>query len=181
MSTRRKVDGRTAGHHFTGASIMADQKFETEILTNPELDTTGGNFTHKVLTGVSQAYKIRDNSKSQDIIDINTDTDVIRVFKEYKAVGFDTTAVAKSADYTAENGDFVLVTTGASVITITLPEASLNQDAIIEIKKVDAGAGTVTIDGNASETIDGSLTQPLNTQYDFMKLHCDGSNWHIKG
>jgi len=38
---------------------------------------------------------------------------------------------------------------------------------------------TVTIDGNASETLDGALTYLLAGQYDSVEIVCDGSNWHL--
>jgi hypothetical protein len=175
----RKVT-RTDGHWLRGETIKSDQKFETYVLTNPEIDTRGGNFIWKLLTGVSQSFKLRDVDKEQDILDINTNVDFVRLFPEYKAIGFDTRSIAKSADYTAEDGDFVLVTTGASTITITLPPAVDSQEAVIEIKKVDAGAGAVTVKGNGSENIDGTNTKSLPAQYDFIKVHCDGTQWHVK-
>ena len=36
----------------------------------------------------------------------------------------------------------------------------------------------VTIDGNGSETIDGATTIQLYEQYDYVRIACDGSNWH---
>jgi hypothetical protein len=52
---------------------------------------------------------------------------------------------------------------------------------IVRIKKIDASANTVTVDANASETIDGALTQVLSVRYAWLVLQCDGSNWHIVG
>ena len=89
-------------------------------------------------------------------------------------------ATAQSTNYNAADGDFVLMTTGATDKTVTLPAAASNTDAIIEVKKVDSGAGNVIIDGNLAETIDGALTQTILSQYTNLTLHCDGSNWHIK-
>jgi hypothetical protein len=72
------------------------------------------------------------------------------------------------------------MTTGASDKTVTLPAVASSTDAVIEIKKVDAGAGNVIIDGNLSETIDGATTQTITAQYTSITVHCDGSTWHIK-
>jgi len=89
------------------------------------------------------------------------------------------TFTAQTTAYAAVAGDFVGVTTGASAVTVTLPAAASNLDKQIIIKKTDAGAGAVTIDGNASELIDGAATQSLPTQYDSMTVHCDGTGWHV--
>lgn len=88
--------------------------------------------------------------------------------------------VAKTGDYTATAADHViLVTTAASTITITLPTAVGITGKPYKVKKVDSGAGTVVIDGNASETIDGATTLTLTNQYDFADLVSNGTNWQV--
>jgi hypothetical protein len=86
----------------------------------------------------------------------------------------------KTGAYTASTWDFVLCDTSGGAFTVTLPAASGNGDAQISIKLVTAG-NTLTIDGNASETIDGATTVTLNAQYEALTMICDGSNWHIVG
>jgi hypothetical protein len=95
---------------------------------------------------------------------------------------WDQSASSKSANYTITDSDghkLILATSGASNITITLPAAANNSRRTIQIKKVDSGAGGVVIDGNGSETIDGSTTLTLYKQYESVTLRSDGSNWHI--
>jgi hypothetical protein len=54
----------------------------------------------------------------------------------------------------------VLVDTRASTnITITLTSAAIARE--YTIKNIGTGTGKVTVDGNGSQTIDGSLTQEL--------------------
>lgn len=65
--------------------------------------------------------------------------------------------------------------------TITLPAASGVTRRIYIIKKTDSSANTVTIDGNASETIDGATTKVINTQNTGYQIQCDGTNWIIIG
>ena len=43
----------------------------------------------------------------------------------------------------------------------------------------NAGTGTITIDGDGSETINGATTVLLQKQYDSVELWCGGSNWLI--
>ena len=44
---------------------------------------------------------------------------------------------------------------------------------------MDGTGNTVTIDGNGTETIDGSLTKTLPSIYDSVYIVSDGSNWLI--
>jgi hypothetical protein len=73
----------------------------------------------------------------------------------------------------------VLVDATAAGRTITLPAASTCTNRIYNIKKIDASVNTVTIDGNASETIDGATTRVISTQYAVVTIQCDGSAWYI--
>jgi hypothetical protein len=63
--------------------------------------------------------------------------------------------------------------------TITLPAAAANEGRVLVIKKIDASANAVTVDGNAAETIDGALTFSLPTQYKAVLLYCNGSGWDV--
>ena len=65
--------------------------------------------------------------------------------------------------------------------TVTLP-ASASGDAGKEIRIKNMGTGTITVDGNASETIDGQTTIDLNTQYSSITLIATGNTpaaWEI--
>lgn len=87
-----------------------------------------------------------------------------------------------SADYTIlDNDDYttILVTTGGTNKTITLPTASANSNRLLKIKKIDSGAGFLIIDGEGSETIDGATTQTFTKEGDSLSIQCDGSNWFI--
>jgi hypothetical protein len=103
----------------------------------------------------------------------------------------------KSADYNVKAyDDVVFMTTGATDKTVTLtynlPEyldstvvlnindvdTTLEYTKRITIKKVDSGAGNVIIDGDGA-LIDGSATQTITTQYEFLTLQWDGTNWNI--
>lgn len=85
-----------------------------------------------------------------------------------------------SDNYTLSNVDHsvtIAYTTGASNRTLTLPAAASNAGKAVEVKKVDSGVGTVIIDPNASETVDGASTFTLTSQWDSVRLRSDGSNW----
>ncbi len=67
----------------------------------------------------------------------------------------------------------------AGDITLTLPLASTASGKIYNIKKTDASANNVIIDGNGAETIDGAATLSTNTQYESFTVVCDGAAWFI--
>jgi hypothetical protein len=85
----------------------------------------------------------------------------------------------KTANYTASGWDAVLCDTSAGTFTVTLPASSSGDQVLV--KMVGTGTNIVTIDGNGTETIDGSLTKTLLAQYESLLLLADGSNWHIIG
>lgn len=79
--------------------------------------------------------------------------------------------------YNAQDGDeIILVDATSGAITVNL--ATPVDGTQITIKKIDASANTVTIDGNGN-TIDGSATQTIGTQYTALKLAADGNNWFM--
>ena len=89
--------------------------------------------------------------------------------------------VAKTADYTLTDADYTVAVTCSSVnITITLPVVAGCIGRVYNIKKMDATAYTVIVDGAGSETIDGDETQILSGQYDSLQIQSDGtSGWII--
>ncbi|MEA2701756.1 MAG: hypothetical protein QOE22_465 [Candidatus Parcubacteria bacterium] len=73
----------------------------------------------------------------------------------------------------------VLADATSGAITLTLPAASATTPKqVYFIKKIDAAlANLVTIDPNASETIDGLLTIQLAQRGESVTLQSDGTNW----
>ena len=64
----------------------------------------------------------------------------------------------------------------ATAFTITLGTAVGFEGNILRFKNI--GAGVVTIDGNASETIDGATTTTLS-QYQAVSLIAYAGNWYV--
>lgn len=90
--------------------------------------------------------------------------------------------LAKTVDYTLTADDrTVLVSASGAARTMTLPPAASHPGRVYTIKKTDSSVNTVTIDGNAAETIDGALTKVLTAQYERVTIQCDGANWFIVG
>lgn len=94
-----------------------------------------------------------------------------------------TPVVATSVNRTAttsDRGKLIAGDASGGDITQTLPAVALaGDDFEITIKNVGA-SGTITVDGNASETIEGRLSIKLPRQYDSVVLVADGGQWLIK-
>lgn len=87
--------------------------------------------------------------------------------------------VSKTTTYGASITDG-LILCSSSAFTVTLPTAIGNSGAIMRVKKTDSSfANIITIATTSSQTIDGSLTVTLNTQYEEFSVCSDGANWQV--
>lgn len=88
------------------------------------------------------------------------------------------TWLTKSANYQMVSGDpGVLGTGGAGGITITL-QASPPTGLTVGVKKVDSGAGAVTV-APAAGTIDGAASIALGTQYESIVCYRAAFTWYV--
>lgn len=78
---------------------------------------------------------------------------------------------AKSATYTAVDGDAVMADATTAAFTVTLPAATSGRRVLI--KKIDASANAVTI----GATVDGTVNPTLTFQWQSMALIADGTAW----
>ena len=88
--------------------------------------------------------------------------------------------VAKTATYTATASDYTIDCT-SNTFTVNLPTAVGITGRIYNIK--NTGSGTITVDANASETIDGQLTMTITpvvgAPKNGMTIQSNGTNWII--
>lgn len=85
---------------------------------------------------------------------------------------------AKTTDYTATGRDGTLKFDATEAPRTCTLETAVGADGRIRvIVKIDASANTVTIDPNASETVNGAATLVLSAQWDRAVLQSDGANW----
>ncbi|WP_085905913.1 hypothetical protein [Kiloniella majae] len=93
------------------------------------------------------------------------------------------TSPAKTENYTlveADDGKVIpFDATGAARTIPLLPAATAGNGFSVTIKKTDASANAVTIDGDGSEVIDGAETLVLSAQNDAIELRCDGTGWQV--
>jgi hypothetical protein len=117
----------------------------------------------------------------KDSITITTGSIVLgtgSVLKIFDRRDYSTTT--KTSNYTiTSDDDVILVDASGSAITITLPDAADVEGYEFKIKAIDVSGGNVTIDTTSSQTIDGSTSDTLTSQYEVRRVVSDGSNWHI--
>jgi hypothetical protein len=83
-------------------------------------------------------------------------------------------ALVLSTDHT------LLVSASSAAVTLSLPAAGTNTATKhLVFQKTDSTANTVTIDGDGSETIDGSTTYLLRNRYQTVILEAGFSSWHV--
>ena len=96
----------------------------------------------------------------------------------WMGIAYPTVTVTEDTTLNAAVHGIVLVS-NSTAKTITLPPASTNIHAAFLIKKIIANNAVVTIDADASETIDGALNKVLLSQYDWLEVVSDGAAWHV--
>lgn len=86
-----------------------------------------------------------------------------------------------SATLTLDHLNRTLLIGNTAARTLTLPAvATVRGGGMLRVVKTSAAAFAVTLDGNASETIDGATTlATIDAQYDVAHLLCTGSEWIV--
>ena len=91
------------------------------------------------------------------------------------------TVVAVTTAYTPyKNDKTILADASSASFTVTLPgAATVEKGKTYTVKRTNAGANTVIVDGNGSETMDGIASLRLNQRFDYLQLQSDGTNWMV--
>lgn len=135
--------------------------------------------THLIFASGGANERVRITSAGGNVlISTTTDnnTDKLQVNGSIQGTGFNQAYTARTSTYTAATTDyFIDCTTGT--FTVNLFTAVGNTGRILIIK--NSGTGTITVDPNGSQTIDGATTQTLSTQWSRVHIISDGANWKI--
>jgi hypothetical protein len=84
---------------------------------------------------------------------------------------------SKTSAFTA--GAFVVYSCDATsaAFAATLPPAATVPGRVYVFKKIDSSGNAVTVTGNGAETIDGSNTVALSTQWAKVMIVSNGTSW----
>ena len=156
----------------SGIGFYEDGTSSTIIATNQTLSSTN------ILQFLGTQYIFAGTSSGKVTINTSSDNgvDELQVNGSISGIGFKQAYVTKTGAYTATNDDYVIDCTSGT-FTVTLPASSGRTGRILIIK--NSGAGTITVDGNSSETIDGAATYSIAVQYGTIQIMSDGTNWKI--
>lgn len=120
----------------------------------------------------------------RSIVDTNLNNAVSDTTKWAVAFQPNASASISSADTTMTSTDGIGVwyfSTGASNRTLNLAAAASCKGRMFALVKTDNGAGTVIIDPNSTELINGASTYTINLQNDAVIVQSDGTGWYVTG
>ena len=83
-------------------------------------------------------------------------------------------AVIKTAPYTANTSDIIILANGTFTVTLPTPVGATGRFYTVK----NTGTGTVTVATTAG-TIDGGATAVITVQYSSIDVVSDGTNWNI--
>lgn len=75
--------------------------------------------------------------------------------------------------------EFLSIDASGNHVQVNLPAVATCPKYVFYLKRIDASGNTVTIQANGAETIDGSNSKTLASQYASITILSDGSVWHI--
>lgn len=177
---------KTAGHWLKGSIVKVDSEIEFDTITNPEIDSTGGNFVWNTQTSDANSWTLHDPGATEDIIITDTFTKTFTLHSSYTASGFGsgggggwTRVTEATATRTAAADEFILVNAATCTITLPAPVDSV----IIAVKAIVAPIDIQIKTSGVGIDIDGtdySVTGlTFTTQWEQISLISDGTHWYI--
>ena len=176
-------DGANDGLQLNGTLVTATaaelNKLDGVTTTTAELNVIDGDTSATSTTLVdADRVVVNDNGTMKQV----AMTDVMTYVNANVSAGGGssyTYSAVTAATVTGAAWYHYSVDTSSNAVTINLPALSgLTDGDEIRVKVRDA-TNTVTIDGNSSETIDGSTTITLNTLYQSVTLVAGSAEWEI--
>lgn len=115
------------------------------------------------------------NSRMSVGLNATTPTSTLQIIGSFalpiRTVTANTTATA--TDHT------ILGDTTSAAFQLTLPTAVGITGRMYTLKRTNSGANNLTVGTTSSQTIDGSTTYVMTTQYKYITVQSDGANWVI--
>jgi len=75
--------------------------------------------------------------------------------------------------------DSVLADATGGSISVLLPASASSNGRLLHVKKIDASANTVVVQGRPGELVEDAASLPLIRQGENLMLICDGSQWRV--
>jgi hypothetical protein len=154
-----------AAVRINNASGNAGDQYSELTFAEEGVDKVG--FYYTVSGGVS-SFSWYSYALGDDILTVETTEGIVDLKNGIKTSAIET--ITAASDTLDGSNHIVLCDATSNAITINLPAASGNTGLTYVIKKIDSSANAVTVDGSGAETIDGSTTAVISSQYDFYQI-----------
>lgn len=167
---------------YTGSIMQAASGIQVAMSINPAINqnTTAGYTIFQVnpsITATGSGVALLADFQLGNSSKVTIDT-----VGQVKLTSVQTAFIAKTTTYTATTLDSTITGDATSAtFTITLPTAVGIAGRIYTLKKIDVSANAVTVGTTSAQTIDGSTTYTLATQYKYVRVQSDGANWIVIG
>ncbi len=170
--------------NILGESTISFHNISTAVTTSNYFFRNDGTTT--TFNGTNMAFKAGGNTYMNIFTSGRVAVQNAGTFTD-NGTQFQTTSIsygfaAKTTTYTVLATDHTLTgdATGAA-FTMTLPTAVGCAGREYKIKKIDASANAVTVGTTSSQTIDGSTTYSLASQYKYVIVERNYANWIVVG
>jgi len=170
---------RSAGHYLAGLVLKIDTELRFVNTNNPEI-TTFDSFTWKLKTALINSFRITDLIKVQDVVNIDTLNDIVKLGDNYTPIGFDKKKIVFIAftgtSYVASFGEDINVDCTLGNVSIILPNPTLlNKGQSLSITKNDASVNVVNY-SVVTGLILSNATPNVVSQYNSKTFISNGTN-----
>lgn len=162
------LSGATAGDGYK-VSIKKTDSTENTVTINGNID--GGSSS--VLVRENNVITVAADGTDWNSLTSNASTLLI------PSVSVDFADSPYTVDASDQNKILLVDTSGGNVDIDLQASAAAGNGFELIVKKIDATANTVSVNGDAAETIDGSNTQTLTRQYETITPIADAANWNL--
>jgi len=184
----------TAGQVLTSNGAGVDPTFQNATSGAPvgaqyvTLATDATLTNERVLTGTANQIIVTDGGAGAAVTLSTPQSIATTSIVTFGGIILGAMRVSRTAsaagNYTVLTTDMIVGKTGITGggDTVTLPAAAtaaVGRLYVIKDESGTAATNNITIDGNGAETIDGSTTVAINTNYGSVSLYTDASNWFI--
>lgn len=143
---------------------------------------TGADIASKV---TSLVYDNNFNNKTEFALNINSTSPQFAVsnygtlINTRLSYNVSTVSTPTYAIDATTNGDLILLVDTTAARTLTLPTPAFGRTLTIKDKTGQASINHITINRNATDTIDGATSLVINVNYASFSFVSDGTNWFI--
>lgn len=170
---------RITNNWFNNEAGSGDMKYGVKVaaVASTGLEITGNNFATLTTGAVSNA------NTGTSLVGMNTPLGVLAssLTQDQLLTRVRTNVTADTPVTVLATDSVLLCNAVGGVVTYNLPAVASAPNKTYTMKKIDAVANACTLDGNASEEIDGATTLATSTQWESFIITNNGTAWYVVG